>query len=384
MTVPADISVFVDPSSHHFLGDELFNPANRHNIDGAHTPYFYLRDLFQSAGIEVHTGDYLVSGEKRNKQNIYFSLGYLEHYQRLINRPDVILSGLFTFEAPIVQPSLYRALPRLSRYFKRIYSFSTNTALARFGCGNVALRKFHIPYPYDGVIEDLWRNTDRKFLTLLNCNRLCRRTWQELYTERLRALDFFSHYDEIDLYGLGWDKPPYRVGETWIPIPLTRINRYLHEYVPFLPMHPFEKAIQRTYRGVAVSKYVTQSRYTFTICYENMRLDGWLNENLFDCFLVGTIPVFLGPPDITDYVPANCFIDKRQFPTYEELRSHLKSLGPNEIQAYKENARDYISSASFKPFTKESFAQYFTRAVEEDLGVDLRVSSSPGANSGSL
>ncbi len=373
-----DISVFIDPASHHFHRNELFNRRNPHNIDGAHTPYFYLQELFESAGIAVNTADYLIRGEKVNKRNVYFSLGVTDHYRMLAGRSNVTLSGFFTFEAPIVVPSLYRNLPKISRYFKRIYSYTTSAALASFGCENVTLSKFHIPYPFDRAIDDLWKNTDRKFLTLVNYNRLPRMKWQELYTERLRALEYFSRYGEIDLYGMGWDKPPYRVGETWIPVTLTRMNRYLHERLPFLRKHPYEKVIRKCYRGVAESKYVTQSQYKFTICYENMMLPGWLNENLFDCFLVGTIPVFLGPPDITDYVPANCFIDKRRFPTYAELRDYLKSLGPKEIRAYKENARDFLHSAAFKPFTKEAFATIFATAVEEDLGVALRSAISIG------
>ncbi len=367
-----DISVFIDPASRHFLGNELFNRRNPHNIDGAHAPYFYLQELFESSGIPVNTADYLVRGERINKRNVYFSLGVTDHYELLSRRKDVILSAFFTMEAPIVYPSLFRSLPKISRHFKRIYSYSTNTALARFGCAGVPLRKFHIPYPYDRVIDELWRRTDRKFLTLLNYNRLCRMKWQELYTERLRALAYFSQFGEIDLYGLGWDKPPYRVGETRIPVTLTLINRYLREQVPFLRRHPFEEVVRKTYRGPAESKYVTQSEYAFTICYENMILPGWLNENLFDCFLAGTVPIFLGPPDITDYVPSECFIDKRQFPTYAELRRFLKSLGEKDIRRYKENARDYLASAKFRPFTKESFAAKFTSAVEEDLGVSFR------------
>lgn len=368
---PRDISVFIDPVSRHFLNDELFNRENVHNIDGAHEPYFYLRDVFQAQGIAVHTADYLIRGEKVNKVNVYFSLGRIAGYQRLSARPDVILSAFFTFEAPIVQPSTYRELRKLSRFFKRVYSYTTGDAVARFGCAGLQFKKFHIPYPASGIVEPLWRNNDRKFLTLLNYNRLCRNTWNELYTERLRALEFFSRFDEIDLYGKAWDVPPYRVGETWIPATLTRINRYLRQHAPFLKMHPYQEAVRKTWRGVAPSKYETQSRYTFTICYENMMLPGWLNENLFDCFLVGTVPIFLGPPDITDYVPEECFIDKRRFATYDELRAYLKSLSEKQIRAYKGNARDYLKSDQFKPFRKESFAELFTRAVEEDAGISL-------------
>jgi hypothetical protein len=369
---PKDITVFIDPVTHHFLNNELFNPNNRHNIDNAHEPYFYLRDVFRAKGIDVHTADYLVRGEIKNKVNVYFSLGIVSNFRELAKRSDVILSGIFTFEAPIVQPSTYKALRAASKSFKRIYCYAPSEALSRFGCAGLKFRKFQIPYTGEHVFEDLWNKRNRKFLNLLNWNRLSRRSWQELYTERLRALDFFSRYGEIDLYGMGWDRAPYVVGETRIPNTFTRIHRYIREHVPFVRMHPYEEAVRKTYRGVAKSKYQTQSDYTFTICYENMILPGWLNENIFDCFLVGTIPIYLGPPDVTDYVPAECFIDKRQFPTYPELRAFLKSLSEKDIQTYRENARDFVASDMYKPFLKEAFANHFVSAVEEDTGVNLR------------
>ncbi len=371
MTQLGDISVFVDPSSHHFLRNELFNPANRHNVDGAHAPYFLLRDVFQRNGIEVKTADYLIRGEKKNKVNVYFSLGISTNYEQLARQDDVILSAFFTLEAATVQRSTFRRLHSISRHFRRVYCYSPADALERFGCKGLQFQRFLIPYCSNRVFDDLWKKTDRKFLVLLNYNRLGRDPWHDLYRERLRALEFFSRYDEIDLYGLGWDKPPYIVGDTWIPATFTILHRYLREHVAFLKKHPYQEVVRKAYRGVAESKYVTQSDYTFTICYENVMLPGWINENIFDCFLVGTIPIYLGAPDVTDYVPAECFIDKRQFPTYDDLRAYLKSLTWKEIQTYKENARDYMASEKFKPFSKEAFVGLFTRAVQEDVGVTL-------------
>jgi len=307
---------------------------------------------------------------------VYFSMGIMSNYRELARRGDVVLSGLFTFEAPIVQPSTYRGLREASRYFKRIFSYTTGDALARYGCAGLKFTRFCIPYTHSRVFDELWRREERKFLTLLNYNRLCRRSWHELYTERLRALEFFSQYDEIDLYGIGWDKPPYVVGETWIPATVTILHRWLRQRLhPYVPMHPYSKVIEKTWRGIAKAKYETQSNYTFTICYENMMLPGWLNENILDCFLVGTIPIYLGPPDVTDYVPADCFIDKRQFPTYQDLRSFLKGLGKKEIQNYKESARNFVESDRMKPFGKEAFAALFTRALQEDLGIQLEVNA---------
>jgi hypothetical protein len=96
-----------------------------------------------------------------------------------------------------------------------------------------------------------------------------------------------------------------------------------------------------------------------------------MTEKLFDCLFAGTIPIYWGAPDVTDYVPEDCFIDMRQFASYEELRKYLKSLGPREIATYKEKTRAYLASEKYRPFTKEAFAQIFHRIVEEDTGLNL-------------
>jgi hypothetical protein len=132
-----------------------------------------------------------------------------------------------------------------------------------------------------------------------------------------------------------------------------------------------EDLIRRVYRGAVDDKYETLSRYTFSLTYENQVLDGWINEKLFDAMLVGTVPVYLGAPDITDWVPEECFIDQRRFDGYAELRDHLRSLGPAEIRGYREAARAFLVSERFRPFRKETFADKFVGSVERDLQLSL-------------
>jgi len=123
------------------------------------------------------------------------------------------------------------------------------------------------------------------------------------------------------------------------------------------------------YRGKALSKAETLGQYTFALCFENMILNGWITEKLFDCFFAGTVPVYWGAPNIEDRVPAGCFIDMRKFAGYADLREYLKSLPEKEIQQFRENARDYLSSARYRPFTKEAFGEMFLRIVREDAGL---------------
>ncbi len=366
-----DIGVFIEPISPRFGEDRLLHP---HGIRGSYyEPYGLVRELFAKRGIPVHTADFLRRGEDVRETNIYFAISNLSGYRDLAKRDDVVLSALFHTEAPIVQPSVYRGTPAASQYFNRVFSFSTPAALARFGCGETTLERSLIPEPHDQVHDELWQRGGRDFLTIVTQNRLPRLDDQELYTERLRAIEFFSRTDEIDLYGMGWDDLPARVGERRVRVPgtLVRLGRSIRRRLPLARRHPYEQAIRRAYRGAVDSKYEALSRYTFSITYENMVLDGWINEKLFDAMLVGTIPIYLGAPDIADWVPEECFIDMRRFADYSELQEYLHSLGPTEIQSYREAARDFLSSDRFGPFRKQTFARKFVQSVEADLHISL-------------
>jgi hypothetical protein len=197
------------------------------------------------------------------------------------------------------------------------------------------------------------------------------RTYNEIYTERLRAFEYFARTGELDLYGVGWDGLPFRVGERRTPPQLVRLYRFVRQRVPWIEPYAAYGDAMKLYRGTVDSKFEAMSRYTFALCYENMMLDGWINEKIFDAWVAGTIPIYLGAPDVADHVPAETFIDRRDFGDYADLCSFLRSLGPREIAAYRENARDFMASDGFRPFTKEAFAELFVRAVEADVGLAL-------------
>lgn len=362
------VALFLDPVTQHFAEDRLFgaHPYGEYNA-----PFIHVKQVFEARGMPVHTADFLLRDTYTAATNVYFSIGNVRNYRRVVDRGDTILSGLFQIEAPIIHPSTYRETPEASRWFRRVYSFSTPEALQPFGCGNVRLCRYFIPQPYDGIVEDgfeeLWHRRDRRFLCMISQNKLPVLDYRELYTERLRLLAHFSRTDSIDLYGIGWDKMPFRVGERRIPRQLVRVHRYVWERLPFTQNHPFEEVIRRVYSGQVESKYDTMSRYTFALTYENMELAGWINEKIFDAFLVGTVPIYRGATDVTDYIPEDCFIDARRFATHAELETYLRSLGEREIQEYRENARAFMSSEGYRPFTKHAFAEILLHAVEEDL-----------------
>ncbi len=230
------------------------------------------------------------------------------------------------------------------KYFNRIFTHSSGEGLERYIKNGVKLSKFYWFQMESNIIEKLWKNKSRRFLTIINANKKPQNRYMELYSERIKAIVYFSKLNEIDLYGPGWDR-------------IILFTSYLIN----------RRTILRAYRGTVESKYEALSKYNFAITYENMILPGYMTEKIFDCFFVGAIPIYLGAPDIEKYIPRECFIDRRNFKNYDELKKYLKSLSEKEIASYREAGRSYLNSEKYKPFTQEYFAEMFLKTALSDV-----------------
>ncbi|EKX47983.1 hypothetical protein GUITHDRAFT_106069 [Guillardia theta CCMP2712] len=70
--------------------------------------------------------------------------------------------------------------------------------------------------------------------------------------------------------------------------------------------------------------------YKFTIAIENYLSHDYVSERFYQPLLAGSVPVYLGAPNIEEFAPGvNSFIDIRNFPSPEALASYLISLADN-------------------------------------------------------
>lgn len=382
-----DIMVFIDPSSQAYYQDRLFQDDPVLNRDNCLSPFHELRDSLSEKGIEVHTADYLVSGQLGAQYNIYYSFGILANYKKLARREDVILGSFYIMEPPVTGPQLYRELDSLTKCFDRVYIHNIEgVGYEKHFNHQSNLRKFFWPQVENGVIEKLWDNKDRGFLTTIISNKTATPYLQlrrrrnpmslqillnkgsrdsELYSERIRALVALQSLGSVDLYGYDWDISLYQILRN-----IPRSQRFPYMY------WKNRKALRAIYKGPVESKYKTLSQYRFALCFENMVMPGYITEKIFDCLFVGTIPIYLGAPDIEKYMPKNCFIDMRDFARYAELHTYLSNLSDEAISSFREAAREYLSSEQYQPFTKERFVEQFEADLMETLkanGVNLGV-----------
>ncbi|MHC1589221.1 MAG: glycosyltransferase family 10 domain-containing protein [Methermicoccaceae archaeon] len=340
------VDVWIDPFSDAYLGNELFGYDKLLNRDGCLSTWQYLREYCRERDINLNTVD-LLPDDKDTSDDIYVSFNHKRSMREipflgsmgLSFLRDDALEGhfksklLFQFEPPVVHPHVYRNLDHLTSLYDGVFLVCK--------VDNPRCHYFHHHQSREDIIPEYWENTDRGFLAMVLSNKKPHRFRgvKELYSERLKIARFFAKTGDIDLYGFGWDKRPH------------------------FPYWLYKSALQRVHRGAVESKYPVLSRYNFAICFENCIMRGYITDRLFDCFFAGTIPVYWGAPDIEDYVPKECFIDMRDFKTYAKLREFLKSLTRSEIESYRENAREYLHSERFKPYTREHFAKMFVDAI---------------------
>ena len=167
---------------------------------------------------------------------------------------------------------------------------------------------------------------------------------KELHSKRLEILKYFGNKSNIELYGANWlDFKRFEFSE------LKKLKSILENLSP----------------SFCEDKIKTISKYKFTFCLENISMKGYVTEKIIDCLVAGTIPVYLGAPDIFDFIPKECFIDMRNFKSMEELECFLQNL--DEDKAYKmiESGQRFLDSKDGQKFSYEYFAKNMMSLIKE-------------------
>jgi alpha-1,3-fucosyltransferase 10 len=84
------------------------------------------------------------------------------------------------------------------------------------------------------------------------------------------------------------------------------------------------------------TKIATIARYHFCIAFENSISPDYVTEKLFDPLYAGTVPVYLGAPNVNEFAPENSYINVGDFAGPRELAAYLRHLveTPSDYAAY--------------------------------------------------
>lgn len=338
--------IAIDPSSSAYCEDRLFDASNLVlNRDDTLSPFIRLKAAAALRGIKLQTADLIFKqGTPLTEECDYYSLGVLTNFRQLNSTKNVNLKAFLILEPPVVDKSLYQALPELTAVFERVYVHNTiGDGYSLKGVDQSKLRQLYWPQPCAKVIQPLWsRQPRQRRIVMINGNHKPGSFDGELYSKRIEAMVELTKTGVIDLYGRGWERWWSR-SSMWLPYWRNR------------------KTIMSIYKGACASKYEVMSNYTFALCFENMAMQGYVTEKIFDCFYAGTIPLYFGASNISDLIPKDAFIDCRIFATWAQLTEELLRMSEERIRFMKEAGGEFIRT--------DKYLKYFT-ALEDIVKFD--------------
>lgn len=288
---------------------ELFNIDNSYlNADDQQMPMHLVKQTLEQHGFIIKQTNSL-----KNLEDVHCIITFdipVNQLSDLLAYPQEKCFA-FLWEPPSVIPSNYQAL--YHQFFAYVYTWHDDLI------DNSKYKKFYYPVMHP-MIENTVPFHERKLCALIAGNKNSFHP-NELYSERRYAIEYFEtrHCDDFDLYGRWW--PAYK-----------------------------------NYCGPIWKKIDVLKNYKFCICYENIKdIPGYITEKIFDCFRCGCVPIYWGANNITDYIPAHCFIDRNQFANYDELYEYLHTMNEETFEEYLINIRNYLNSPPAQLYSTQNF-----------------------------
>lgn len=202
--------------------------------------------------------------------------------------------------------------------FKKIFTYDKDL---------VDNKKYHYMqsvYSFDPYEEaDLNQKTVLAMQIATNLNYAPNRS---LYYERRNLVKWFveNHPEDFEFYGNGWKK--------------------MKNFIKHESRQDFDKS----YKGYAKNKKGTAQKARFVFAYENSLSKNYVSEKIWDVMNAGSVPVYLGADEIDSYLPKACFINKKDFDTYEKLYDYLKNMSDETYLKYIGCIKNFITGPKEK------------------------------------
>lgn len=295
------------------VGDTIFYDISwRNNIS---RPYIYLREEIEKTGLS-----FKITHDCSDLTDAAMVLCFC-YVDQMISKNLIKVPknrrALLLPEPPSLLPGLYH--PSLKNVFGTIFVLVDEVV------DNQTYFKYYHPHYRVEPLLDIPDFSEKKLGIMIHSN-LQSDSPKDLYRERHVLARDFSNPHEFDLFGSGWDGYPI-------------------------------------WRGGA-DKMSVLKNYKFYFAYENTRdMSGYITERIFDAFYGGCVPIYWGAPDITDYVPKECFIDRREFASNADLYQFIKSVDQAAYARYIEAGLQFLKTPKAELFSPRNFAKTITKKL---------------------
>lgn len=340
------LAVWVDPR---VQNDGVFDADHPENRDDENYGARLLRSKLMALGWRVHTQDVLQRQGVTPDAVLFFDIP---------RRPVALLLGLwagktrnfsYAIESPLVKPFVWDK--KRHEQFDTIFTWHTGLI------GQPRYVGICLGYKIDPNItlkRDL--GLKKKLCVLIAGNKVPRiKSPLDLYAKRREVIRWYEnhHPEDFDLYGTGWGDATVRY--SW------RLQR-------MGLMGIINKALgvekRPSWRGPIKEKKPVLEQYRFNIAFENVRdIPGYITEKILDAFLGSCIPVYWGAPNVTDFIPKDCFIDFRDYGSCEALDARLRGMTDAEYLGYIDRIEAFLRGPQGARFRAETLADTLVRHI---------------------
>lgn len=350
-----------------FLANKILNPKYAKEYPGECWIPVFARAM-KKKNIEVLTGDIALAKINKNLINpgdvlVIQSLD-AKNGQKLIElgAKPLLLIGL---ESPLYAYNFYSKIKNIAKIFPHRILYSGIIKEIPKSSGKNHTCNFPSFFKHDIKKPIPWEK--RKFMVLVATNKYFEKNFpwpkpsyitehfdwakdkylqkispirsiavkNQLIDKRLELVEYFTHQNLLDIFGSNWIKG-HNIPSSW------------KKRLTFLQKQKIQKC---------KDKIKTISAYKFAICFENVSFPGHITEKIIDCFVAGTIPIYIGDPQITSRIPKETFVDMRNFKNIEDLHKYLNSITPKQAQKMITIGQKFLKSQNGQQFSYEEFAK---------------------------
>ncbi|MEQ1525781.1 MAG: glycosyltransferase family 10 [Gallionella sp.] len=167
----------------------------------------------------------------------------------------------------------------------------------------------------------------------------------QLHDARLDLIRSLGLEGKVEVFGRGWESA---------------------ENMPLLQAAKLTD-IHSVFKGSCNNKHELLSRYKFTIAYENTAYPGYVTEKIIDAMVAGSVPLYLGAPDIIEQLPAEAFIDARAFSSPEAITAYLAQMTESEAITKIAAGQKFLQSSQGQRHTYEGFAEWIVSLASDKV-----------------
>lgn len=343
---PITLAVYINRPTEKWLLDEDHNSLDAINVFQAQKHWMDLKKLLEKNNSVLVTWLDAIKRDLKPDYVLFVDIPLI---------PIFLIKWLSTNQ---FTPILFLSEPPSIRFwcYWKIFQSQFNLVFDWSSCKSESGRRVRLPHPASFDFENKKTfNFERKskFATMITANKPSNHK-KSLQKNREHVINWFNnnHPGKFDLFGAKWD----------VKVSKYKIIRFIYNKLK-LKNKSFN-SVNQVYQGKVKDKWETMSEYKFVFTFENSEYPNLITEKIFDAIFAGSVPIYLGAPNITNYINSSLFIDYRNFENMEELYEYLKNMSKEEYLTYLEAGELFFNSQEYYKFSSANFSNVIFRRLK--------------------